>query len=61
VADGGDFHVAVLSIEEHTIVTAAETQAGERGLLLFHTTDTIGKKATHAVENLQGLFAIDGA
>jgi hypothetical protein len=61
MSDGSDSDVVVFAIKEHSIVTAAETQASERELQLFHITDTIGKIATHAVENLQGLIAIDGA
>src|SRR5258708_39386332 len=60
-ADGGNFDVVVLAIEEHAKVAAAETQTSERGLQLFYITDTTSQEATQAVENLQGLIAIDGA
>jgi len=62
VADGGDFDGGVVfQIEEDPIIAAAETKAGERRLQFFHITGTAGEVAIHAVQNLHGGFAVDGA
>lgn len=62
VADGGDRDgVFVWEIEEDAVVATAEPEAGERRLELFYVAGAVGQVAIHAVENLQGGFAVDGA
>ena len=52
VADGCDVDGLLVSlIEEHPVVAAAETEAGERRLELFHVTGAVGQVAIQAVKN----------
>lgn len=62
MANRSDFDgVVIFRIKEHTVVTAAETEASERRFQLFHITGTTGEVAIQAIENLHGCFAVDGA
>jgi hypothetical protein len=48
-------------IEECAVIAAAEPEAGAWGLELFHVAGTIDQVAIHAVEDLHGRRALDGA
>ena len=52
--------VLVLEIEEHPVVAAAEAEAGERRLELFHVAVAVGQVAVDAVQNLHGGLPLDG-
>jgi DNA primase len=55
------YSVFVPLIEEHAVVAAAEAEAGERRFEFLHVAGVVGQVAIHAVKNLHGGFAIDGA
>ena len=62
MANGGDLDsVLVFGVEEHTLVATAEPETSGRRLELFHIAGTGGQAAIHAVKNLHGRFAVDGA
>ena len=62
IANGGNVDgVLVPLIEEHAVVAAAEAEAGERRFEILHVAGVVGQVAIHAVKNLHGGFAVDGA
>jgi hypothetical protein len=60
VSDGGDRNpVLILEIEEHAVVAAAEAESSAWWLELLYVAGAAGEVAIHAIENLQGGFAVD--
>jgi hypothetical protein len=60
VADGKDMYCFwASSVEEETIIPAAEPQAGQRRLETFYITGAAGEVAIQAVQDLQGGLAVD--
>jgi hypothetical protein len=58
---GNLYGVLVPEIEEHPVVAAAEPEASQWRLELFHVAVAVGQVAVYTVKNLQGSFAVDGA
>src|ERR1019366_2960721 len=62
VAYGSDLDCVLVSkVEKHPVIATAETETSERRLELLYVAGAAGQVAIHAVENLQGGFAVDGA
>ncbi len=62
MADGGDVDGGgVFEIEEDAVIAATKSEAGERRLECFYLAGTVSQEAIHAVENLQGGGAVNGA
>ncbi len=61
MADSSEFDGVVFQIEEDPSITAAETEASERGLQFFYITRAASQIAVQAVKNLHSWFAVDGA
>jgi hypothetical protein len=52
MADSSEFDGVVFQIEEDPSITAAETEASERGLQFFYITRAASQIAVQAVKNL---------
>ena len=62
MADTGDSKgVLVFQIEKHAVLAAAKTKTREWRFQFFYIPDAVGEVTVHAVKNLQGRFAVDGA
>ena len=53
--------ILVSKIEEHAVVATTESKTSERRLELLYVSSAAGQVTIHALENLHGSFAVNGA